>query len=43
MTNDRYPNHAYDMLHNLDCTGRTTWATNIKQLLLKCGFWIYLD
>ena len=38
MTNDRYPKHAYDMLYNLDCAGRTTWATNIKQLLFKYGF-----
>ena len=26
------------MLYNLDCAGRTTWATNIKQLLFKYGF-----
>ena len=38
MTNDRYPKHAYDMLYNLECAGRTTWATNIKQLLFKYGF-----
>ena len=38
MNNSRYPYHYYKLLRNLDNSGRITWATKVKNILLKYGF-----
>jgi hypothetical protein len=46
MSSDRYPHKCYKMLHHLDNSGHSTWATNIKDILFKLGFgivWISQD
>jgi hypothetical protein len=46
MSNHRYPNKCYKMLHILDSRGHLTWASHIKNLLFNFGFgivWITQD
>jgi hypothetical protein len=38
MPDGRYPKSCYRMLKQLDDNGRHTWATNIKELLMRYGF-----
>jgi hypothetical protein len=40
MPDSRYPKACYKMLYVLSETGRTTWATSIKIILMKYGFGI---
>ena len=38
MNNNRYPKQCYYMLFRMDETGKTTWATYVKNLLFSYGF-----
>jgi hypothetical protein len=38
MPPNRYPRACYDMLFSLDQAGRSTWASSVRQLLVRFGF-----
>lgn len=38
MQDSRLPRSCYNMLLELDISGRTTWATHVKEILYKYGF-----
>jgi hypothetical protein len=46
MSSDRYPYKCFQMLHYLDTTGHSNWASGVKNVLFKFGFgivWISQD
>ena len=38
MPNTRYPKACYNMIYSLEQSGRQTWATSIKDSLMKYGY-----
>ena len=38
LSRERYPYQCYNMLLRLDESGRTTWATHVRNLLFSYGF-----